>query len=80
MHGFARNDLMFDTGLSTGSFNQPSLFELEHTHLNMYARAATLIPMVLGSLQESCISALSSTLLHCLRCCGICQHVLFPEA
>ncbi len=74
---------MFDIGLSTESINQSpnsfTLLELEHTIKNVCQGSNT---DTYGVRQpaRSHISALSSTLLHCLRCCGICQHVLFPAA
>lgn len=73
------DELMIDTGLSTGSINPSTLFELEHTIKNVCQGSNTDTDGVRQP-AGSHISALSSTLLHCFGCRGICQHVLFPEA
>jgi len=51
-------ELTIDIGLSTGSITLSTLFELEHT-----IKEATLIPMVLGNLQEA-------TFLHTVQLCS----------
>lgn len=73
------DELMIDTDLFAGSINLSTLFELKHTIKDVCQGSDTDTDGV-GQPAGSHISALSSTLLHCLGCRGICQHVLFPEA